>query len=140
MITSNITASYLPIGLTVPFVDGSNGYFQQSFDTDTQIKMNLMNFLKTRRGERRMMPDFGTRLYEVIFEQDTTNLNEIIKDIISNEISEWIPQVSIQNIDVTNIQNPIGEDNYKKMVAVMYMNNQTKQFDTLTVQLENLQI
>ena len=140
MITSNITASYLPIGLTVPFVDGSNGYFQQSFDTDTQIKMNLMNFLKTIRGERRMMPDFGTRLYEVIFEQDTTNLNEIIKDIISNEISEWIPQVSIQNIDVTNIQNPIGEDNYKKMVAVMYMNNQTKQFDTLTVQLENLQI
>ena len=46
-ISSNInTGSYVPIGLTVPFTNSPNGYFAQSFDTNTKVKYNIQ--IKTR--------------------------------------------------------------------------------------------
>lgn len=45
-----------PIGLTLPLKSGINGYFEQSYDTLTQIKANITNFLNTRPGERRFNP------------------------------------------------------------------------------------
>ena len=73
-----VTSSYSPIGLEVPFTRGKNGYFQQTFDTNSQIKQNLLNFLKTKKGERRMFPEFGTKLYDVIFEQIDENTGRTI--------------------------------------------------------------
>ncbi len=134
MATSN---SHFPIGLKVPFVNGTNGYFQQSFDTNDQVKENLINFLKTKKGERRMMPEFGTKLYNVLFEQKDENFNSIAKNIISEEINYWIPEISIQDIQIINVENPIGDDNYKLRVSINFMVKQTKQLDSIVFELEN---
>ena len=104
---SNITSSKFPIGLSVPLVNGSSGYFQQTFDTNEQIKNNLTNFLKTKKGERRMMPEFGTQLYSVLFEQRNENTPEILKTMISDEIRYWIPEVNILGIDIIYVENPM---------------------------------
>jgi hypothetical protein len=34
-----------PIGLTLPIQGGDNGFFDQSYDTLTQTKMNIINLL-----------------------------------------------------------------------------------------------
>ena len=71
-----------PIGLTLPLKSGINGYFEQSYDTLTQIKANITNFFNTRPGERRFNPQFGTKLYNYLFEQNIEGFDEILKNVI----------------------------------------------------------
>lgn len=137
---SNITSSKYPIGITLPIVNGSGGYFQQSFDTNTQVKSNLSNFLKTKRGERRMMPEFGTRLYTVLFEQQDENINEIVKNLLREEISFWIPEVRVDEISIINTENSSNDDNYKLRISLAFTVIQTDQKDTLDFELENIKI
>jgi phage baseplate assembly protein W len=139
-INTNTSASFNPIGLLIPFTNGSNGYFAQSFDTNTQVKQNLVNFLNTRRGERRMMPEFGTKLYEVLFEQIDTNTLEIVKNIVAAELQQWIPQITVQNISVNNKQNTGTNDNYKMGISVDYIVNQTKTQDNIAFDIQNVNI
>ena len=134
MSTANI---FTPIGLVVPFVNGKNGYFEQSFDTNTQVKNNLTNFLRTRRGERRMMPEFGTKLYELIFEQYDNNIEKIAKNILVEEITQWIPQISVQEIIINNAVNSGAPDNYILHIVINYVVKSTKKKDTLQFNIQN---
>ena len=90
-----------PIGINLPIRNGSNsGYFEQSFDSFTQIRMNIINLLRTIPGERRMQPSFGCRLWNVVFDQDSDFLLEQINNIIREDIHNWIPGVSIKDISI----------------------------------------
>jgi len=75
-----------PIGLVLPLTRGNNGYFDQSYDTMTQIKSNIINLLRTNSGERRMQPQFSSGLQEALFEQNLQNTPDLIKRIIENKI------------------------------------------------------
>lgn len=135
-----ILNSYTPIGITVPITNGTNGYFNQSFDTNSSVKENLLNFLKTRRGERRMMPDFGTTLHSVVFEQNDENLREIVKNIITEELLIWIPEISILNINVINDKNIGVDDNYKIRISINFVIKRTRQTDSITFDLSKINI
>lgn len=88
------------IGVTLPFVKGNSGYFAQSYQTIDQTKSNIQNLLLTRKGERIMHPDFGTDLYELLFSQNTEQLEEQIQTAIESAIELWLPYVTIQEIIV----------------------------------------
>ena len=84
-----------PIGLTLPFQIGKNGYFEQSYDTFTQIKSNITNLLRTKKGERRMNPNFGSGLQEYLFEQNVLESPDILKQIIKQELKiSSLPKLS----------------------------------------------
>ena len=129
-----------PIGLTLPIQNGNSGYFAQSFDTITQVKSNILNLLNTRPGERRMQPTFGSRLWNLIFEQNIDTLKDQAIQIVTEDITNWIPNVTV--IDVTTnllttdkiIHN---QDIYMLNIAVTFMLNMTKQTDTLVVTINN---
>ena len=137
---NNIVVKYFPIGLSIPFVNSNDGYFEQTFDTNSQVKQNLLNFLKTKRGERRMQPEFGTKLYNLLFEQLDANTYEIAKSIISEEITAWIPQIIIDRITVNNTGNPDDTDNYKIGIAVVYRVRQTQQQDSILLEVQNMKL
>ena len=88
-----------PIGLSLPIQDGNSGFFAQTFDTLSQVKTNIMNLLNTRQGERRFQPTFGTRLWNLVFEQNTDTLKEQAIQIVTEDIAMWIPNVTV--VDVT---------------------------------------
>ena len=136
----DISSSFYPIGLLMPFTDGNNGYFAQSFDTNTQIKQNLTNFINTRPGERRMAPTFGTKLYGLLFNQLDKSSIEIAKNIIATELQQWIPQISITNISINNTQNLNDVDNYKIEVSVYYVVIQTQTQNNITFSVQNVNI
>ena len=87
-----------PIGLVLPLARGNSGYFDQSYDTMTQIKSNIINLLRTNSGERRMQPQFSSGLQEALFEQNLENTPDIIKRIIEQKINMWIPGVNVENV------------------------------------------
>ena len=88
-----------PIGLTLPLQIGRNGYFEQSYDTLTQVKANITNLLRTKKGERRMNPNFGSGLQEYLFEQNLQDSPDIVKQIITDEITNYVPGVTVNKVD-----------------------------------------
>lgn len=61
---------------------------------------DLMNEIMTRKGERIMLPTFGSIIHEMIFEPLTAEVRELIdadlREIISNE-----PRVELLNLSLT---------------------------------------
>jgi len=117
-----------PIGLTLPLRSGINGYFEQSYDTLTQIKANITNFFNTRPGERRFNPQFGTKLYQYLFEQNIEGFDEILKNVIKEDMNYWFPNVIVNTVflDITTAQKNKNTDNYIINIKIQFtVNNQT---------------
>jgi phage baseplate assembly protein W len=117
-----------PIGLTLPLRSGINGYFEQSYDTLTQIKANITNFFNTRPGERRFNPQFGTKLYQYLFEQNIEGFDDILKNVIKEDMNYWFPNVIVNTVflDITTAQKNNNTDNYIISIKIQFtVNNQT---------------
>lgn len=89
-----------PYGIVLPISHGPQGYFNQSFSVGEQVKSNLNLLLRTKKGERRMNPDFGSGLWNVLFEQNTENIIPIIDSTIRKDISKWMSYVNVKSVDV----------------------------------------
>jgi phage baseplate assembly protein W len=129
-----------PIGMTLPIQGGNSGYFAQSFDTLTQVKTNIINLLNTRRGERRMQPTFGTRLWNLLFQQNVDTLKDQAINIVNEDIASWIPNVTVIDITADLLKNDevsANQDIYMLRIAVSFMVNMTKQVDTVVVTINN---
>lgn len=132
--------SATPIGITVPIQNGNSGYFAQSFDTLSQTKANIINLLNTRQGERRMQPTFGSRLWNLVFEQNVDTLREQAVQIVSEDIATWIPNVTVIDASADLLKSDQSRDDrdiYRLNIAVTFMVNMTKQKDTVMVTIEN---
>ena len=88
-------------GLAFPFEQSSLGkYLGVTPTADDEIRSNLIHLLLTRKGTRYFLPDFGTRLYEFIFEPLDGVTFESIKDDIRDNVSKYIPNLIINDIIV----------------------------------------
>jgi phage baseplate assembly protein W len=90
-----------PIGVTIPF-NNPNGIFFQSYTNRVQVFSNVKNLLLTAKGERYELPDFGTELRFILFENITeeNDFVERIRGEIISAITTWIPYVTITKLDV----------------------------------------
>ena len=62
-------ANGITYGVNFPFRESYVGkYLDISDTTEEEVRSNLIHLLLTRKGYRYYLPDFGTRLYEYIFE------------------------------------------------------------------------
>lgn len=70
------------------------------------VKQDLTNHFNIRKGEKLMNPDFGTIIWDTLFEP----LNEDIKNNIVQDVKRVIasdPRVSAQNVIVTQFDRGI---------------------------------
>ena len=70
-------------------------------------KQDLLNRLSVRKGERVENPEFGTIIYDAIFEPLTEQLKEaIVADVTANLNAD--PRISTEEILVTEADHGIG--------------------------------
>lgn len=63
-------------------------------------KIDLVNHLQIRKGEKLMNPNFGTIIWDMLFEPFTTEIKGLIeKDILT--IAGYDPRLAIESIVVT---------------------------------------
>ena len=88
-------------GIGFPFRDSFNGtYFNLTNTKDEEIRTDLVHLLLTRKGTRYFLPDFGTRLYEYLFEPlDGPTFSEIEAEI-RESVQEYLPNLTITKITV----------------------------------------
>lgn len=88
-----------PYGFLFPFTDNTNGgYFKKSSDLEL-IKGNLKQLLLTKRGERVMLPGFGTNLKNYLMEP----MDQALFSQIKREIYESFNKYA-RNVEITKLQ------------------------------------
>ena len=91
-------------GINFPLTESRLGYMFDLTDTpEEEIKADLIHLLLTRKGMRFFLPDFGTRLYEYIFEPMDTLTFDSIEAEIREQVDKYIPNLRIDNIKVEPI-------------------------------------
>ncbi len=86
---------------------------------------NVINLVLTSKGERIENPNFGTTLRSQIFGQLTEDtLNNVRQDIISS-ISTYIPEVSIQNIELLIEPNEVSNTLLVKITYIILLSGET---------------
>jgi phage baseplate assembly protein W len=94
-------ANGVTYGITFPFKDSLNGKFLDLSDTTEQeIRSSLIHLLLTRKGSRYFMPNFGTRLYEFIFEPLDSPTFDQIETEIKEAVETYIPGLTITSIKI----------------------------------------
>lgn len=88
------------ISINFPFKDDeTNGkLLKMNTTTVDDIRSSLYFFISTKKGERWYDPDFGTRLYEFLFEKNDEVTALEIKESLKNDIEKYFNNVSIQEI------------------------------------------
>lgn len=127
------TTSKTPIGLKLPLQNGKAGYFDQSTDSFTAYKMNIINLLRTRPGERRMNPTFGSGLWNIVFEQNDDFIQTKINKVISDDITKWVPGVTVNSVSVS-IDSTITDAN-ELYITVNFSISSINQSDSVSIVL-----
>lgn len=88
-------------GINFPFRNSLTGdYLELTNTAGQEIRADLINLLLTRKGSRYFLPDFGTRLYEFIFEpMDGLTFDAIESDIRAN-VEKYIPNLLLDKITI----------------------------------------
>lgn len=92
-------------GIDFPFRDSEIGnYVRMTATPEREVRADLIHLLLTRKGSRYFLPDFGTRLYEYIFEQnDIVSFNNI-EDEIREGVRKYIPNLDINSINIMSAE------------------------------------
>lgn len=98
-------------GAPYPIVKTPQGLLAPVKGSDA-IKADLLQLILTNPGERVMLPDFGTPLRSLLFEQNTYGLAETVKQTLIAAIAEWEPRVVITKLDVTNEGTLVSEGSH----------------------------
>ena len=95
-------------GINFPFRRSTKGdYVSLSIDPEEEIRSDLIHLILTRKGTRYFLPDFGTRIYEFIFEIMDGTTFDLIKEDIRTAVNTYLPNVLINEISIT----PFNETN-----------------------------
>lgn len=90
-------------GIDYPFRDSAIGnYVQMTGTPEREVRADLIHLLLTRKGSRYFLPDFGTRLYEFIFEQNDSVSHAQIEDEIREGVRKYIPNLDINSISIVS--------------------------------------
>ncbi|MGH8962013.1 MAG: GPW/gp25 family protein [Jatrophihabitantaceae bacterium] len=63
-------------------------------DLDRSIQLVLM----TAPGERVMRPQFGCRIWDLLFEPVTANLLGLIAEAVREALAQWEPRIEVQQV------------------------------------------
>lgn len=104
-------------GVPYPTRKTPRGYWYSQTGSN-QIKSDLLCLLLTNPGERVMIPEFGTPLKKLLFEQNDVVLRTEVKKVISNAIKKWEPRIVVQNIEVSSQidENSLNKDDDKSSI------------------------
>jgi hypothetical protein len=85
-------------------------------DTAEDIERSMRIVLMTAPGERLMRPQFGCRIWDLLFEPVTPNLLGLIAEAVRQAMAQWEPRVEIEDVKPL----PDGGDGALVRVQISY--------------------
>lgn len=88
-------------GIKFPFNDSVRGDFLELTEyTSQQIRADLIHLILTRKGSRYYLPEFGTRIYEFVFEPLDGLTFQAIESDIRDAIQRFMPNLLVNQITI----------------------------------------
>ena len=90
-------------GVKFPLYDPANsgkGIFDRANGLDA-VRGQVLQLLGTGGGERLMLPNFGVNFEQFLFEPLTEELALNIKNEVLNALNEWMPEVEVLSIFIS---------------------------------------
>ena len=104
------------IGINYPLISGERGLFKSNTDAEL-IRGNILQIIGTRRGERVMLPLFGSRILEFIHEPLDHITCALIRFELIQAIQMWEPRIQLDKAGTTVTPYP---DEYKVVAHMKY--------------------
>lgn len=101
-------------GISYPIKATEQGIYQIA-ENEKLLEGNIKQILGTRRGERVMLPRFGTRLLEYIHDPIDDTTAQFLRVEITDALKEWEPRIIVSRVEIT--QRP---EEYLVRVRVVY--------------------
>jgi len=109
---------FLGQGLKYPFqFSERTGAPEQSSDLN-RINESIVQILETRPGERLMRPDFGSRVKDLVFEQNDSILKGLLRFHIVDAITKWEKRIAVT--DIAFDDSPETADRNTLLVRISY--------------------
>lgn len=87
------TRAFLGRGIAFPpRVDAATGRFCM-VDAEEDIRQSIYLILMTRKGERAMLPDFGSSLHDYVFELPDQAAQNLIASEVVDALTRWEPRI-----------------------------------------------
>jgi len=110
--------AFLGRGLRFPFrFSERTGGTEESSDLD-RIRESIIQILETRPGERFMRPEFGSRVKDLVFEQNDAVLKGLLRFHITDAIKRWEKRVVVTNVSFD--ESPDATDANWLLVRIAY--------------------
>ena len=86
------------LGISIPF--SNPGIFSSTYNTNEDVKNNLINYFLTNPGELPLNPTFGAGLRNYLFEQANDNTFSNIESFVNQKIKLYFPMIKVKKLDV----------------------------------------
>ena len=91
----------VPVGIKIPYARGNDGFFEQTYSDLDRARINLVFLLQTVKGERPMMPTYGSDLQEILFEPNMElHSDDLFEDAVLEATNTWMPEIRIHSVEV----------------------------------------
>ncbi len=109
-----------------PTFVGRGFYWPMQVDHTGSIRMtdgvddldrSMTVVLSTAPGERVMRPQFGCRIWDLVFEPVTANLLGLMSEAVRQALAQWEPRVAVQAVRAE----PHPDDTALVMITVQYL-------------------
>ena len=92
-----------PVGIILPYSRGQgDGFFAQTTSMMERARINLAFLLQTAKGERPMMPTYGSDLRAILFDPNAKEyVDEMFEDAVRDAAEAWMPEVTIELVTTT---------------------------------------
>lgn len=77
-------------------------------DLDDALRVVLL----TAPGERVMRPQFGCRIWDLLFEPITANLLGLIREAVRDALAQWEPRIEVEDVE------PVQDDDVDGLVTI----------------------
>jgi phage baseplate assembly protein W len=98
--------SFLGTGWAFRFgVDGRGGIAMAS--EEQAIERSIRLILSTAKGERRMRPNFGCGIHDLVFAPNDATTAGLIRYHVTEALGWWEPRIDVNEVDVrTDVDDP----------------------------------
>ena len=98
-----------PRFLAFPFQIGSDGRTVAVANIDDHVRDEIVQLILTASGERLFLPQFGTNVRRLIFDNLDDAVASLTKVTVANALTQWLGhRVHVDSLDVTIAQSTIN--------------------------------
>jgi phage baseplate assembly protein W len=96
-----MSAPFLGIGWKLPVSGDDGGEIALSYHEES-IQESIWIILATARGERRMRPDFGCGIHDLVFATNSAETAGRVATDVREALLLWEPRIYLEDVEVAN--------------------------------------